>query len=84
MDLIGSSFSGFEIAKIALRIAFGRFDRHMPQPLKADDEFICSEYVDRCLQRAGVKIRWNGRGFISPADIAADEAVSAVARMRTR
>ena len=34
-------FSPGEIVKIATRIAFDRFDRHMPKPLKADDEFIC-------------------------------------------
>jgi hypothetical protein len=84
IDLMGDPFSPGEIVKIATRIAFGRFDRHMPEPLKANDEFICSEYIDRCFRRVGVQFRWNGRGFISPADIANDEHVHAVARFETR
>ncbi len=84
VDLMGSRFSPGEIVKIAIRIAFGRFDRRTPEPLKADDEFICSEYIDHCFRRVGVTIRWNGRGFISPADIASDDNVHAVARFETR
>jgi hypothetical protein len=83
IDLMGARFSPAEICKIATRIAFGRFDRHMPQPLKSNDEFICSEYIDRCFRRVGIKFKWNGKGFISPADIANDEHVEAVARFKT-
>ena len=84
IDLMGDRFSPGEIIKIATRITIGRLDRHMPERLKSNDEFICSEYVDRCYQRAGVHIQWNGRGFIAPADIANDPKVRAVARFRTR
>ena len=83
IDLMGCRFSPAEIVKIATRIVFGRFDRHMPQRLRPKDEFICSEYVDRCYRKVGVEIRWNGRGFISPADIANDSNVHAVARFQT-
>ena len=84
VDLIGSQFSAAEIVKIGLRIALGRFDRHTPKPLKPTHEFICSEYVNRCFRRVGAAFHFNGRGFISPADIASDEHVSAVARFQTR
>ena len=84
IDLMGARFSPGEILKIALRITVGRLDKHMPEPLKSNDEFICSEYVDRCYRRIGVEIKWNGRGFVSPADIANDENVHAVARFATR
>ena len=83
IDLMGCRFSPGEIVKIATRIAFGRFDRRTPEPLKAKDEFICSEYVDHCYRRVGVAIKWNGRGFISPADIANDDQVTAIARFET-
>ncbi len=83
IDLIGSRFSAFEIAKIGLRIAVGRFDRKMLKPLRPADEFICSEYVDRCFRCAGVEIQWDGLGFIAPSDIADDDHVSAVARFQT-
>lgn len=84
IDLMGSRFSPGEIVKIATRIAFGRANRNTPEILKSKDEFICSEYVDRCYRRVGVAFKWDGRGFISPADIADDDQVTAVARFQTR
>ena len=84
VDAMGDPFSSAEIVKIATRITVGRIDRHMPKPLKAKDEFICSEYVDRCYQTVGVHIKWDGLGFIAPADIANDPKVRAVARFKTR
>ncbi len=84
IDLMGDPFSTGEVVKIATRIVFGRSHRHTPEPLKAKDEMICSEYVDRCYQRVGVHITWDGKGFIAPADIANDAKVRAVARFETR
>jgi hypothetical protein len=84
IDCMGDPFSPAEIAKIASRIAFARFDRPMLRPLKPKDEFICSEYVDRCYRKVGVELTWDGKGFIAPADIANDPNVTAVARFRTR
>ncbi len=84
IDCMGDPFSPAEIAKIAARIAFARFDRPMAEPLKPKEEFICSEYVDRCYRTVGVELVWDGKGFIAPADIANDPAVTAVARFRTR
>ena len=84
IDLMGCRFSPGEIVKIASRVAFGRFGRHMPRPLKSKDEFICSEYVDRCYGRVGLDFKWDGLGFISPADIANEEKVRAIARFETR
>jgi len=84
IDCMGDPFSPVEIAKIAVRIAFARTQRAMPESLKAKDEFICSEYVDRCYRTLGVEIPWDGKGFIAPADIANDPRVTAVARFQTR
>jgi hypothetical protein len=84
IDCMGDPFSPAEIAKIGLRIAFARTGRSMPENLKARDEFICSEYVDRCYRKVGVEIPWDGKGFIAPADIANDPRVTAVARFQTR
>ena len=80
---LGDRFSPGEIAKIATRSAFGRLAREMPKPLRARNEFICSEFIDRCYRKAGVKIPWDGLGFIAPADIARDARLNAVARFRT-
>ena len=84
IDCMGDPFSPAEIAKIGMRIAFARTGREMPEQLKAKDEFICSEYVDRCYRKVGVEIPWDGKGFIAPSDIANDPKVKAVARFETR
>ena len=84
IDCMGDPFSPAEIVKIASRIAFARFNRIMPDHLKAKDEFICSEYVDRCYRTVGIEIPWDGLGFIAPSDIANDPKVSVVARFQTR
>jgi hypothetical protein len=84
VDCMGDPFSPAEVVKIAARITIGRLNRHMPKPLKAKDEFICSEYVANCFERVGIKIEWDGLGFIAPADFALDPKVRAVAQFQTR
>ncbi|MEO8926603.1 MAG: hypothetical protein ABI306_05510 [Caulobacteraceae bacterium] len=84
IDAMGDRFSPGEIIKIATRITVGRLNRHMPKSLGAKDEFICSEYVDRCFRAVGIEIKWDGLGFIAPADFAFDPKVEAVAQFQTR
>ena len=79
---LGAKFSNLETAKIVLRILLGRFDRKMPAPLAADDEYICSEYVAKCYEHIGLPITWDGRGFIAPGDIAIDPRIVAIAQIR--
>ena len=81
---LGDQFAGGEIVKIALRIAFGRTNHHMPKMLGSKDAYICSEYVAKCFERAGLRIPWDGLGFVAPGDFANDPDVSAVAQFRTR
>lgn len=80
---LGSRFSNKEMLKIGLRIAFGRLGRPMPDRLRSDDEFICSEYVACCFERVGIKLAWDGRGFIAPATISHDPLVRPIAEIRT-
>jgi hypothetical protein len=82
-DRLGDRFSQMEMAKIALRIALGRFDVRLHLSLGPKDEFICSEYVARSFAKVGIEFPWDGRGFIAPADIAADPRVEAIAQVRT-
>ncbi|MEO7027279.1 MAG: hypothetical protein ABI056_06965, partial [Caulobacteraceae bacterium] len=84
IDAMGARFSPIEIARIAARIALGRIERRMPAPVKAKNEFICSEFADQCLRTVGVHIRWDGLGFIAPADFALDPDVEAIAQFQTR
>jgi hypothetical protein len=84
IDDMGDPFSPEEIARIAARIALGRLERKMPKPRKSRHEFICSEYVSMCFGKVGIKIKWDGLGFIAPADFAADPKIRAVAQFKTR
>lgn len=82
-DRLGAKFSNMENVKIALRIALGRLGRPMPQRLAPDDDYICSEYVAGCYESVGLGIRWDGRGFIAPSNIADDPRVDAWAQIQT-
>ncbi len=82
-DRLGDPFSTGEMAKIVLRIALSRFGRRLPRSLGPKDEFICSEYVGRCLKAVGLEIPWDGLGFIAPSDFASDPRVDAVAQIDT-
>ena len=83
VDRLGRPFATREIMKIALRVMFGRSKLHAPAAIAPDDEFICSEYVAKCLEQVGIKIPWDGLGFIAPGDLAADPKVHALARFQT-
>ena len=82
-DRLGARFSQREVAKIGLRILLGRFGWSVPGRLRADDEYICSEYVALCLERVGVRVPWNGRGFVAPADVARDPGLAPIAEVAT-
>jgi hypothetical protein len=82
-DRLGERFSSGEILKIGLRIIAGRFRRRLHPTLGPKDEFICSEYVARCLHAVGVEIPWDGLGFVAPCDIANDPRVTAIALIKT-
>ena len=81
---LGDRFAPGEIAKIAVRMILGRMAREMPRMLGAKNEFICSEYVARCYAKAGLKIPWDGLGFIAPGDFALAPDVQAIAQIKTR
>src|SRR3569833_1331048 len=81
---LGNRFAAGEITKIGLRLLLGRSGRRMPRFLGPKDEFICSEYIARCYAKAGLKIPWDGLGFVAPGDFAMAPDVQAVTQNRTR
>ncbi len=83
-DRLGDRFSQAEAAKIALRILLGRLRRRLHPSLGPKHEFICSEYVARCLKAVDLEVPWDGKGFVAPADFACDPRIDAVAQIRTR
>ena len=83
VDRFGDPFATGELLKIATRVMFGRTRLRTPPPLAPDDEFICSEYVAKCLEQVGIEVPWDGRGFIAPKHFAADPKIQAVALFKT-
>jgi hypothetical protein len=83
VDRLGDNFAPGEILRIGLRIALGRTGGQTPRWLRPRDEYICSEYVARCLAKVAIDIPWDGRGFIAPADFAKDPLIKAVAKIKT-
>ena len=81
---LGDPFAAGEILKIGARVAFGRLGWKMPDLLGPKDEFICSEYVAKCYEAVGIKIDWDGFGFIAPSTIASDPKVRAVAQIKAK
>ncbi len=81
IDQFGYPYDADEIAKIAARIFAAKlpFTAKQKQRIAPDREFICSEYVVRCYEEAGLDIQWNQAGYVAPADIAEDPSFSLVA-----
>ena len=84
VDRFGDPFASGELLKIAARIVLSRLGVKTPSRLAPRDEFICSEYVAKCLEQVGIEVPWDGAGFIAPDDFARDPKVHAVARIQTR
>ena len=71
-----SRYDRDEIAKIAARIGMSLFGLKKKE-VKRDREYICSEYAWECYNSVGIKIPYNRKGFVSPADFAeVDEVIS--------
>ena len=78
LDRVGFPYSFSELHQIALRIALGIVGKILKGRLEPKNQFICSEYVAKCLEVIGVEIAPNIEGFIAPADLANDVKVTAV------
>lgn len=81
---LGDHFAPGEIVKIGVRLLLGRMAHEMPRFLGPRNAYICSEFVAKAFAKAGLKIPWDGDGFVAPGDFAAAPDVGAVAQIRTR
>ena len=81
VQLFGYPYDRGEIAKIAARVAASRlpFSRMEKSALRRDREFICSEYVWECYRDVGIRIAYDKRGFVAPADFAKADEVQLLA-----
>lgn len=74
-DRGGYVYDKQEIMRIAACL-LSRNVHQEPPDIRDARKFICSEFAAVCLQAVGINIPWNPRGFIAPADFAADPAVT--------
>ena len=68
-DLLNRDYGVVDMVKITWRIMMG-LGEHKP-----DDEYICSEFVDKCFKEIGITLERGPGGFIYPEHIAADQNV---------
>jgi len=75
IDELTRPYDRDEIAKIVARIGLGigRKER--------DREYICSELVFECFDKAGIEIPYDPKGFISPENVWVDPNVKLLARI---
>ena len=84
VDRFGEPYAMTEVIKVMLRIGAGWLHMKMPPLLQPTDEYICSEYAAACYEKIGIKIAWDGLGFIAPSDFAFDPKVVPVGVIQTR
>lgn len=86
VDQFGYPYDNEDIAKIAARILASKvpFSATERERIEPNQEYICSEYVARCYETIGLKVKWDKRGFVAPADFARDERFELVGVMRGR
>ena len=75
IDELTMPYDKDEVAKILARVAMGR------GKWKKDREYICSELVYECFDRAGKTFELDKRGFISPENIWQDSSVEFLHRV---
>ena len=75
-DKLCRPYDASEIGRIVARIGLGIGRKQVH-----DNSYICSELVYECLKRAGVTIKYNGSGFVSPEDIWRDRNLQLLTRI---
>lgn len=76
-NLLNRNYGFADIVKIAWRIVTG-LGEHKP-----NDEYICSEFVDKCFKEIGITLERGDSGFIYPEHIAADQNVEPLFELLT-
>lgn len=83
-NLLGHSYDTNEIIRIASRISLQAIGlNNSTQDSPPQNTFICSEYAYVCFNSVGVKINYDPKGFIAPADFANCPDVKAISFLTT-
>ena len=72
VDRFARPYDDEEIARITARIV-GSALGFKKSEIKRNDEYICSEYVYECYGCIVLKIEYDKRGFVAPADFSVDQ-----------
>lgn len=75
IDRLTRPYDHDEIGKILARVTLGI------GKYKRDNEYICSELVHECFEKAGVVLNRDRRGFVSPQNIWDDARVNLLGRI---
>ncbi|WP_335870083.1 hypothetical protein [Bacillus sp. 2205SS5-2] len=70
------AYDKVEIARIVARIGLGMGEH------EDNDEYICSEFVQKCFLATGISFNVDERGFIFPEHIAMDPLMEAIDQMK--
>ena len=69
VDRFSFPYDQDEISRITARIVgYALGFKH--SEVKRDNEYICSEYVEECYRAFGIRVPYNKKAFIAPADFA--------------
>jgi len=71
VDVFSYPYDEEEIARITMRIV-GSAIGFEQAALQRNREYICSEYVYECYRFLDIKVTYDVRGFVAPADFARD------------
>jgi hypothetical protein len=82
VDRLGCPYDPEEIGMIGVSIAANLAGFAVPNGLKPNNAYICSEYAEVCYSELGIKIPRARADFIYPADFANDPKVKAVVGIR--
>ncbi len=81
VDELGRPYSVARTARIAARQSLNLIGLRFPR-MRVRQGIICSEIVANAYRRLGVRLPYNPRGFITPGDIAGDEAINLIAKLK--
>lgn len=76
-DFCNIAYDKWELVRIAWRIGWG-----IPRKPRTNDTYVCSELVATLLDRVGLAVAADKRGFTSPENVWLDPNVQAVCRIR--
>ena len=83
VNRFGFPYDTNERTRIAARIVAAKLGFSVGAK-ERDMEYICSEYIWECYRNLGIRIKFDKRGFIAPADFATDPEIRGVSVLQVQ